>query len=190
MKKLFLLFLSGGLFFPLIILAAGGSYTITDDSSPPLSWTITYEGITPCGRCVDVNPTAKASISGECGEKIGFNPAPVGADINRKFIHCTPCHLFVMIDGIIDFVLLKIVPPVATLILIFGGIALYQAGASPEKFNKARSILLSAIIGLVIIYTSWIVVSSTLNAVGIADWVGFGEGWFQIKCEMTIEGWN
>ncbi len=189
MKKLFFLILSGGLFLPLIILAAGGSYTIINNFPPPPSWTVTYEGIVPCGRCVDVNPQAKASIVGECGEEIGGSPAPVGADIDRKFIHCTPCHLFVMIDGIIDFVLLKIVPPVATLILIFGGIALYQAGASPEKFSKARSILLSAIIGLVIIYTSWIVVNSTLTAVGIADWVGFGEGWFQIKCEMTIGGW-
>jgi len=189
MKKIFLLFFLGGLFLPLIILAAGGSYTIINDSPPPSYWTITYEGITPCGRCADVNPQAKAGIVGECGEKIGGNPAPVGADVDRKFIHCAPCHLFVMIDGIIDFVLLKIVPPVATLILIIGGIALYFGGASPEKFNQARSILLSAIIGLVIIYTSWIIVNSTLNAVGIADWVGFGEGWFQISCDITTSGW-
>jgi len=89
-----------------------------------------------------------------------------------------------MIDGIIDFILLTVIPPIGTLILIISGIAFYQAGSNPEKFKWAKSVLISAIIGLVIVYTSWVIVNSVLNAIGIADWVGFGEGWFQITCDV------
>jgi len=187
MKKTFLLILLGGIFFPFIVLAAN-TYTIIDVDSAT-AYTVTYEGIIPCGRCATVNPAAMAFIQGECGEEIGGVPVPVGTLINHKYVHCSLCHGFVMLDGIIDFALLKIVPPLAALILIISGIAFYQAGASPEKFRWARSVFLSVIIGLVIIYTSWIVVSAVMDIVGIADWVGFGEGWFQIECEITTRGW-
>ena len=180
MRKLFFIILLGGFFLPFIVFA-DGVYTILDTNTGT-THKVYYSGLIPCGKCDDVSPNAPASMDGECNQ-----PVAIGTPVPRKFVHCSICHLFVMFTEISKFILLKIVPPIGTIMLIFGGIALYQAGASPEKFNKARSILLSAIIGLVIIYTSWIIVNAVLQAVGIADWVGFGEGWFQISCGISTK---
>ena len=187
MKKIFLIVFLIGLFLPLVSLA-GGTYTVTDTTqTPPQVYNVTFEGLVPCGRCVNVNPPTTASIEGECGQKTpAGDPIPVGAAINRKWIPCTICHLFVMLDGIMDFILLKIVPLIAVLILMIAGIGFYRGGISPETFNWAKSILTSVIIGLVIIYAAWMIISTTLTAVGVADWVGFGEGWFQISCAIEL----
>jgi len=198
MKKIFFLILAGSLFFPFTILAIGGSYQVIDSfpvkecgDPGPLNYTVRYKGLVPCGECLDVDPAqfARAWWDGECEQKTALgDPVVQCQPLFKKFIPCTTCHFFVMIDGIIDFVLLKVVPPVATLILIFGGVAFYQAGANPEKLSWAKKFLLGAIIGLIIIYLSWIIVNEVLNAVGVADWVGFGEGWFRINCEVELKG--
>jgi len=163
MKKIFLVVLLIGSLFPLIILAFSNSYTVTDVTSG-LSYTATYEGFVPCGR----------------------TPSVIQVDGTMAvIIDCSFCHLFVMIDGIVDFVLLKLVPPIATLILIFAGISFYFALGNPEKFRHARSVLLSVVIGLVIIYASWIIINAVMvEIMGAADWVGFGEGWFRIDCPI------
>ena len=159
-KKTFLTVLLVGSLFPLIILAFTNSYTVTDVNSG-LSYTATYEGFVPCGRTPSVI---------------------MGIAVN---IDCSLCHLFVMIDGIVDFVLLKLVPPIATLILIFAGMSFYFALGNPEKFRHAKSVLLSVIIGLIIIYASWIIINAVMvEIMGMADWVGFGEGWFRIDCPI------
>ena len=55
--------------------------------------TVTYEGIVPCGRVIE-----------------------------GTLISCQFCHLFVMLDGIVDFIIFKIVPPLATLMIVIGGV--------------------------------------------------------------------
>jgi hypothetical protein len=185
MKRIFLIILIAGFFFPLVSLAAPRVYTIINDSGAgPPSWSVEYEGFVPCGRCLGLNRPARVGEVGECGTGL-----PIGAPTFTKFVDCSPCHFFVLIDGIVDFILLTVVPPIATIILIVAGIAFYQAGASPEKFSWAKSVLTATVIGLVIIYLSWVIINFTLDAVGVADWVGFGEGWFQIKCELSVTDW-
>lgn len=180
----------GGFFLPFIALAAG-SYVVDDYTCPPAApsnYTMSYDGLVPCGRCLKIeisNPLnpPRATVDDECGQ-LGLAACGAMSAGDEKYMKCTTCHFFVMIDGIIDLILLKIVPPLAAVILIVSGIAFYQAGANPEKLRVARSVLMSTIIGLVIIYTSWVIVNSVLDAVGIANWVGFGEGWFQIACDI------
>ena len=173
MKKIFLIFFIIFLLSPLFALAEAKTYSITVKPAGT-SHTVTYEGFVPCGRCLVTAPPI-----------LGLSPCEGTA--NQYFIPCQPCHIFIMIDSIIDFILLTIVPPIATIIFIAGGVSFYLAGANPGQFQKAKSVLTAAIIGLVIIYTSWIIVNTTLTAVGVADWVGFGKGWFEIKCPVVLE---
>jgi hypothetical protein len=163
MKKIFFIFFLGILFFPLISLALN-KYTITDINTG-VKYTATYDGFVPCGR----TPTM-------------VEPPAGGSSV---VIDCTLCHLLVMIDGIVDFVLLKLVPPIATLGLIFAGISFYGAMGNPEKYNRAKTALLSIIIGLAIIYASWVIINEVfVEIMGMASWVGFGEGWFRINCPV------
>jgi hypothetical protein len=95
---------------------------------------------------------------------------------------CQICHLFVMLDKIIDFVLFYIVFPVAILLIVIGGGMFILSIGKPEYINKAKSILSSVIIGLVIIFSSWLVVNMFMTGIGLAEWVGGGDGWYRINC--------
>ena len=82
---------------------------------------------------------------------------------------CELCDLFQLFINLINFVLFTIVPPVATLIFIWGGITFYTAMGDPGKVGKGRQILISAVIGIIIIYSAHFVVSMVLNALGVGD---------------------
>jgi hypothetical protein len=97
---------------------------------------------------------------------------------------CQICHLFVMLDTIIDFALFYIVFPVTTLLIVIsGGMYMFSIG-NPEHINKAKSILSSVIIGLVIIFSSWLIVNTFMTGIGLAEWVGGGDGWYRINCPI------
>jgi len=91
-----------------------------------------------------------------------------------------------MVQGIINFILLIIIPPIAVLMFVAGGVALFQAGQNVEKARLAKNILTTAVIGLVIIYGSWLIINSILTAVGVAEWAGLDK-WFEIPCEVTVK---
>jgi len=95
---------------------------------------------------------------------------------------CRFCHLFVMLDEIIDFALLYIVFPLATLLIVFSGGTYMFSSGDEKKINEAKSILTSTIVGLIIIFSSWILVNTFMSWIGVAEWTGIREGWFKIPC--------
>jgi FtsH-binding integral membrane protein len=102
---------------------------------------------------------------------------------------CTFCNIFALIDNILDFVIFNILLPVAALILIIGGFFLLIAGGNPEQFNRAKSILTAAVIGLVIIFVAFIFIGTFLKYIGLAQWTTdiyhswWEEGLFQFPCQ-------
>jgi len=103
---------------------------------------------------------------------------------------CTLCHLFELINNILIFLLIPnadinnnfpLIPTVAALMLIIGGSYLLIAGASPELFSKAKSILTATVIGLVICFVAWVFLNTFFTYIGVAEWTGLGT-WWQIEC--------
>jgi len=100
---------------------------------------------------------------------------------------CQLCHLFVLLQNIINFILFQFVPPLAVLMIVIGGVMFFFAGGNPASAERAKQILTATIIGLVIIYASWMLVGTILSAIGLSD---FGVGlvgpdkWFQINCPI------
>ena len=187
MKKIYLL----SLFFlllPLIILAIGGSYTVKDYHTPgmPVIYSVYHSGMVPCGRCLEVNPPANAWFDGECSQKDAFGePVLMGDSISVKFIPCTMCHFFAMLNGAINFILLKLIPPIAALIFVIGGIIFYQGGQNQQKAALAKKVLTSAVIGFALIYGSYLIINTLLTQLDVAEWTGLGN-WFQITCDTII----
>lgn len=103
---------------------------------------------------------------------------------------CRLCHFFVLFKNIIDFLLipgplnsgLPIVPLIATVMMVVGGLMFYLGGASPGTLTKAKSLLTSVVIGLIIIYGAWVIINTFFMFIGVADWTGLKEGWWKIKC--------
>ena len=69
-----------------------------------------------------------------------------------------------------------------------GGFYLLIASGQPELFNKAKSILTAAVIGLVIIFTAFIFIGTFLEMIGLAEWTEdiyrnwWQKGFFQFPC--------
>lgn len=180
-KFLCLIIFLGILFFPLVSLAGEytGYYDLNnngkEDEGEPTG-TIYYEGLVPCGKEVDINGTP--------------------TDMPCQF-----CHVFVMIDGILDFIITTIVPIIAVLMILIagimfifaylGGIEILPGGGTggPKLLSQAKKTLNSAVIGLIIIFAAWIIVNTFFLVIGVAE-TEFGTGiknWFQINCPIEIE---
>jgi len=95
---------------------------------------------------------------------------------------CTFCDLFILFNNVIKFIMVDLVPPVAVLMLVVGGIMYFFAGTSPSVLTKAKSIITSVAIGLIIIFCSWIIVNTVLTKIGIVNTDSLLH-WYEIKCQ-------
>ena len=164
---LFLIVFLGGLLLPQITLA--GEYKLADGTS------VCYEGLVPCGKEVMVGGTWQ---NGKC---VGGTP---------MLVYCQFCHFFVMIDGIFDFVLIYIVPPIAVLMLVVGGIMFYFAGGNPNLLTQGKNLIKYAVIGIFIAYGSFMIVGFVLEVLGASTVNPIGDvfrnGIFTINCPIEI----
>jgi len=164
-RTLFLIVFLGGLILPLISFA--GVYQAE-------STTVYYEGLVPCGLGKPL-----------CDVPFEDGSCPAGG--NEDGISCQFCHLFVMIDGIIDFLLVDIVPYLAVLMVIAGAIMFYFGGGKPELISKGKTVIKSVIIGLFLIYGAFLIVGTFLTILGVTEWTGLASGsWFKIACQITL----
>ncbi|MCD6402518.1 hypothetical protein J7L36_01530 [bacterium] len=116
-----------------------------------------YGGLVPCGTIDDPNTPEDESQP------------------------CQLCHLFVMINRIVEFVLTNLVPPIAILMLVVGGTIWLTSGGNPEQVASGKKLITSVVIGLIIIFGSWIFLSTFLQIIGVAEWTGL-KTWWEIKC--------
>ena len=114
---------------------------------------------------------------------------------------CQLCHIFVMLDGIIDFVLFKLIPPIAVLMLVVGGAmfiiarfaepeTLIPGGGNPKLLSQGKRIMTSVFIGLLIIFSGWIFINWFFSLIGLSDFsiqAGLGPGeWNKIECSIEL----
>ena len=120
----------------------------------------TGRGLVQCGRSCDVIETTLINESKSC-----------------EF-----CDLFVLTNGIIKFILFKIVPTVAVLMLVIGGALFLLAGAKPAYLEQAKGIITSVVIGLLIIFAAWVIVNTMFDKIGVVE-LGQSWHWYNIQCK-------
>ena len=202
LKKLaafFLVVLILGMFLPLMVSA--GHYKAFSDiengkpTDTAVESTIYYEGIVPCGKkvlkCAEWDTDANLTERDRC--KTASTPAAAGTVSTEEVnMHCQLCHSFVMIDGIIDYVLISIIPYLTVLMLVVGGVMFYFGGAKPELLGKSKTLFKGVVIGLVLIYGSYMIVGFFLSVLGAAevnpieDAFDADIGVFRVNCPIKI----
>ena len=95
---------------------------------------------------------------------------------------CTFCDFFVLINNIIKFVTVRIVPVVAVLMLVIGGIMFFFGGAKPDMLTRAKGVITSVVIGLVIIFCAWVIVNTIITKIGIVKAPSILQ-WYDIGCQ-------
>jgi len=101
---------------------------------------------------------------------------------------CQLCHIFVLLNNILDFIFFTLTPPIAILMIAIAGAYYMLAGGNPNMLGQAKSILKSTAIALLIIYGAWLFVNLFFWAIGAADWTGFTGGWRKGWFEMCCPG--
>jgi len=115
---------------------------------------------------------------------------------------CQLCHFFALFKNVVDFLLIKIVPPLAVLMLAIGGFMYVFAYLSPAEalpgggkggpalLSQAKKLIISVIFGLLIIFTAWLLVNLFFQMIGVQKWTRLTddpatpeiEGWWKIDC--------
>ncbi len=75
---------------------------------------------------------------------------------------CNFCHLFQLVDNIVDTIIFPIVPVIAVLVIVIGGVYLFFGGPSEKAYTTGKRLIKNAVIGLIIVYVGWVVVGSVI----------------------------
>ncbi len=125
--------------------------------------------------------------------KAGLDPACQGKDgswgivlcgcgkpITDSTGRCTNCcevtDFFGMLARIYSFIVWYIATPLAVLALSIGAIFMLAGAGNPNLFATGKKILYAAIIGLVLVFCSWLIIDFILTAIGY----NMGKPWWQL----------
>lgn len=69
-------------------------------------------------------------------------------------------------------IILGVVGSLALLMFIYGGLVMLISAGNSEKVTQAKNILVASVIGLVIVFSSYIIIKFVMGAFGINNWDG------------------
>ncbi len=95
---------------------------------------------------------------------------------------CTFCDFFVLLNRIVNWVILIIVPSIAVLFVLFGGFLLATSRGNPGQSQKGKDMLIWTFAGYAVIFVGWMVLNSLLSGIGVMEWTGLADGWWQFSC--------
>ena len=125
---------------------------------------------TPPIVCTD--PEATGLVP--CGVKV--NPPPAGSPSGTQGTLACPCtlnHFFIMALRIVNFMIWILGVPLATLMIVIGGLLIMLSGVNPEWVSKGKHMLLWAIISIALMLGSWLIINFVLAAIGynpVVEW--------------------
>ncbi len=135
-----------------------GDFTLKDlEIKYNIQVPVTTGGLVPCGREYD-------------------DPATTGWVESDD---CTLCHLILMTQLVIEF-LIKISAVVAAFFLAIAGFMYIFAAGKPEKITLAKQIFTRALFGFLIILISWVIIDTLLATFGYID--PLGDGTWHVMC--------
>ena len=94
------------------------------------------------------------------GEETG-GLVPCGVTCN-----CTITNFFIMLANIYGFIVWYIATPLAVLALTIGGIFILISAGNPNLMGKGKQILYAGIIGLILVFCSWLIIDTILFIIG------------------------
>ena len=117
---------------------------------------------------------------------------------------CQLCHLFLMFQGVVNFLLKYILVPLAVLMLILGGFmyvfayvnpseVLFGRKGGPALISQAKKLIVSVIIGLIVLFLAWGAVNLIFQVLGVADWTRLKAGnwwtgnWWNVNKDCPTE---
>ncbi len=82
---------------------------------------------------------------------------------------CTWGALEALIKTVFDYALKYVAIPVAVIIIAWGGITMATSAGNEGRFKQGRSMITAAVIGLVIVFAAWLIVTTITSFLGIPN---------------------
>ncbi|OGI90209.1 hypothetical protein A2911_02290 [Candidatus Nomurabacteria bacterium RIFCSPLOWO2_01_FULL_40_15] len=80
----------------------------------------------------------------------------------------------ILINTVIQFILFKMVVPIAAIMFAYAGFLLVTSGGETSKRTKAKTIFTNVAIGLIVAIAAWLIINTILSILGYkGDWIGF-----------------
>jgi hypothetical protein len=95
---------------------------------------------------------------------------------------CKPCHFFEGFANLTKFIVFCLTPPAAVLMILISAFFLVFGGNESAR-TAGKKIFTNTIIGLVIVYASWVIINTIIIvfATGVEGWNP--QGWFTFTCD-------
>ena len=87
-------------------------------------------------------------------------------------VECTLCDFWHLGSNIINFITFNLALPAASLLFIVAGVFFLIAGGRQDMVDKARTIFTNTFIGLVIIFSSWLLIDTLIKTIAGAEFSG------------------
>lgn len=123
---------------------------------------LNFTGFVPCGRPCDVAITSWDETA-----------------------MCNTCHFVWMLTRVYQVIVWWVAPTLAGLFFIIGGFMFLTAGGSQERVSKAKAMFKATVIGLIIVFASWILVNTIITSDLVSkDLPGFQKtNWHEFICQ-------
>ena len=79
---------------------------------------------------------------------------------------CDICDFFATLIYIYNFLVLSIATPLAIVGVTIGGVFILISAGNPNLMGSGKKILYSAIIGLFLVFASWVIINTILSTIG------------------------
>lgn len=79
-----------------------------------------------------------------------------------------------LVNRVINFILFKMVIPIAAIMFAYAGFQIVTSGGSPGARTKAKDIFFNAVLGLVIAVAAFLIIRTILSILDYeGSWIGF-----------------
>jgi len=111
---------------------------------------------------------------------------------------CSLCHLYVLVQNVLDFIMWIIAPIVAVLAVGWAGFKIMISGEKPGLRAEGFKIIQTTIIGLAIMFAGWVLINEALlffthktdgqtTGTIISDDNNYWLPWNEVECSMPIQ---
>ena len=99
---------------------------------------------------------------------------------------CTTCHAFQLFNQVITFTFIDLFLPATAIAFLIGGVLMLTAGGNETQVSRGRSVLWNSVIGLLIAFSSWVIVNTIINTIAAKQ---YSAAWYKFPgCESSLPG--
>ncbi|MBI4993831.1 hypothetical protein HZC33_02670 [Candidatus Wolfebacteria bacterium] len=98
-------------------------------------------------------------------------------------IDCTFCDLLRLVENLINFALYYIAVPAVVIMIIYGGFTIMTAGDDSKKVSDGKGIIQAAVIGLLVAFGAWLIISEIIQVVSGGSFVPWQWGSVSSFCQ-------